>query len=138
LFALSIFPALAQPAPADVAAATGFRRIAPDRWMAILGRAVHDPSGKVVGRLVDVLVDETGQTRAAVIDFGGFLGVGSRKVAVDWTMLQLSPSAATYKISLNLSADQIKATPEYKDLNKKPLVVVGPPAGGSSSVAPSP
>jgi len=34
-----------------------------------------------------VVVDRSGQVRAAVIDFGGFLGVGSRKIAVDWDAL---------------------------------------------------
>src|SRR5258705_86425 len=43
----------------------------------ILGRQVHDPAGHVVGRIVDVLVSDTGQPRAAVIDFGGFMGVGN-------------------------------------------------------------
>ena len=40
-----------------------------------------------MGRIVDVLVDRSGQVRAAIIDFGGFLGVGSRKIAVDWNAL---------------------------------------------------
>ena len=40
-----------------------------------------------MGRIVDVIVDRSGQVRAAIIDFGGFLGVGSRKIAVDWNAL---------------------------------------------------
>ena len=40
-----------------------------------------------MGRIVDVLVVRSGQVRAAIIDFGGFLGVGSRKIAVDWSAL---------------------------------------------------
>jgi hypothetical protein len=44
-----------------------------------------------MGRIVDVVVDRTGQVRAAVIDLGGFLGVGSRKIAVDWNALSFPP-----------------------------------------------
>ena len=44
-----------------------------------------------MGRIVDVLVDRRGQVRAAIIDFGGFLGVGSRKIAVDWSALHFPP-----------------------------------------------
>ena len=29
-----------------------------------------------MGRIVDIIVDRSGQVRAAVIDFGRFLGVG--------------------------------------------------------------
>jgi hypothetical protein len=41
-----------------------------------------------MGRIVDLLVDETGKPRAAIIDFGGFLGVGIRKIAIDWHTLR--------------------------------------------------
>ena len=40
-----------------------------------------------MGQIIDVIVKRDGQVRAAVIDFGGFLGVGSRKIAVDWSAL---------------------------------------------------
>src|SRR6516165_7475124 len=46
----------------------------------LLGKSVLSTSGENVGRIVDVLVDRSGQIRAAVVDFGGFLGVGSRKI----------------------------------------------------------
>src|SRR6266849_2785320 len=41
----------------------------------------------------DVLVDRSGIVRAAVIDFGGFLGVGSRKIVVDWNALHFGQIA---------------------------------------------
>src|SRR5262245_54445492 len=50
----------------------------------ILGREVRSTADENMGRIVDVLVDGSGQARAAIIDFGGFLGVGSRKIAVEW------------------------------------------------------
>src|SRR4051794_602882 len=53
----------------------------------VLGREVRTEADKSMGRIVDVVVDRDGRVRAAVIDFGGFLGVGSRKIAVDWSAL---------------------------------------------------
>jgi hypothetical protein len=61
--------------------------------------------------------------RAAIIDFGGFLGVGSRKVVVDWGALHFARAADREHITLDLTRDQIKAAPEYKD--GKPIVVLG-------------
>lgn len=87
----------------------------------ILGRQVVGRDGADMGRIVDVIVDQNGQMRAAVIDFGGFLGVGSRKIAVDWNSLQFTPGNA--KVTTNLTRDQIKAAPDYKQ--SKPVVVVG-------------
>src|SRR5258708_25747410 len=50
----------------------------------VLGRDVRSPTDEDMGRIVDVIVDRTGTVRAAVIDFGGFLGGGSRKIVVSW------------------------------------------------------
>jgi hypothetical protein len=63
-----------------------------------------------------------GQPRAAVIDFGGFLGVGSRKIAVDWTVLNFEPQGSDV-VTVDLTRDQLKAAPEYK--NKRAVIVVG-------------
>src|SRR5690349_20572722 len=46
---------------------------------AILGKSVRSSAGEDMGRLVDVVVDREGRPRAAVIDFGGFLGVRSEE-----------------------------------------------------------
>ena len=90
----------------------------------ILGREVLSATNENMGRIVDVLVDRGGQVRAAIIDFGGFLGVGSRKIAVDWTALHFPPPAKPgARITLELTRDQVKAAPEYRD--GKPVVVLG-------------
>src|SRR6202790_1313526 len=77
-----------------------------------------------MGRIVDVVVDRAGQVRAAVIDFGGFLGVGSRKIAVDWGALSFpKPGDKAGRVTLEFTRDQVKAGPEYQD--GKPVVVLG-------------
>jgi len=111
----------ATPAPPPPAAMT----ILPNHEVqGILGREVLSSTGENMGRIVDVLVDRGGQVRAAIIDFGGFLGVGSRKIAVEWNAMHFPPPAqADAKISLELTRDQVKAAPEYQD--GKPVVVLG-------------
>jgi PRC-barrel domain len=90
----------------------------------ILGRQVRSPTDENMGRIVDVLVDRTGQVRAAIIDFGGFLGVGSRKIAVDWNALHFPPPGKPGgRITLELTRDQVKAAPQYQE--GKPVVVLG-------------
>jgi hypothetical protein len=90
----------------------------------ILGREVLSAANENMGRVVDVLVDRSGLARAAIIDFGGFLGVGSRKIAVEWSALHFpAPVKPDAKITLELTRDQVKAAPEYQD--GKPVVVLG-------------
>ena len=106
------------------------QHVPPEHALAILGHTVTDPEGDNIGRLVDVLVGGDGQPQAAVIDFGGFMGVGSRKIAVKWSTLQFAPENAKQPITLELTQDQIKAAPEYKD-PEKPAPVVGAPTPSS-------
>jgi hypothetical protein len=102
----------------------------------ILGRQVLSAAGEDMGRVIDVVVDRAGQARAAVIDFGGFLGVGNRKVAIDWSALRFSPTGSNYdRITLELTRDQVKAAPEYKD--GRPLVVMGAAESLQSSPPPN-
>jgi hypothetical protein len=90
----------------------------------ILGRDVKSAAGENMGRIVDVIVDRGGTVRGAVIDFGGFLGVGSRKIVVDWSALHFWNVADPSKsITLELTRDQVKAAPEYKE--DQPIVVLG-------------
>jgi sporulation protein YlmC with PRC-barrel domain len=101
----------------------------------ILGKNVHSSSGEDMGRLVDVIVDTDGRPRAAIIDFGGFLGVGSRKIAVDWSVLKFVPDDSKGNvITVALTRDQVKAAPEFKE--GSPVVPLG--ASGSPAAAPPP
>ncbi len=90
----------------------------------ILGKKVMSGAGQDMGQIVNVIVDRSGQPRAAVVDFGGFLGVGSRKIAVDWAALHFAPQGKTDEVTLDLKPDQLRAAPEYQD--GKPVVVIGP------------
>jgi len=92
--------------------------------VSILGKSVRSSAGEDMGRLIDVIVGRDRKPRAAVIDFGGFLGVGSRKIAVDWQALHFSPNDPKGSvITLELTRDQVKAAPEYKEGN--PIIVLG-------------
>jgi hypothetical protein len=92
---------------------------------AILGKSVRSQDNEDMGRIVDILVTRAGRVRAAVIDFGGFLGVGSRKVAVDWSALHFASTGRPDRIRIELTRDQVRVAPEYKQ--GEPVVVLGAP-----------
>jgi hypothetical protein len=91
--------------------------------MAVLGRKVVDTGGDDIGRVVDLLVDQRGHAHAVVIDFGGFLGVGNRRVAVDWSNLEFNSVDSDQPIVLKLDRDKLKDEPDYR----------GPPVGASGA-----
>ncbi len=98
----------------------------------ILGKNVRSSAGEDMGQIIDVIVKRNGQVRAAVIDFGGFLGVGSRKIAVDWNSLSFPANGVIDHVILNLTRDQVRLAPEYR--SGEPVVVLG----AASAVQPKP
>ena len=85
----------------------------------VLGKEVRNEKGENLGRTVDLLIDQGGEVRAVVIDFGGFLGVGARRLVVDRTALRVGPNA----ITADITRDQARTAPEYKP--GKPIFVLG-------------
>ncbi|MBW7972582.1 PRC-barrel domain-containing protein [Bradyrhizobium sp. BR 10289] len=128
-------PAAAQPpastvpvTPKDAAPPPSVTIIGASDAHGVLGRDVRSAADEDMGRIVDVVVDRTGHVRAAVIDFGGFLGVGSRKIVVDWNAMRFGKIANKKdSITLELTKAQVAAAPEYKE--DTPMVVLG--ASGS-------
>jgi hypothetical protein len=90
----------------------------------IVGKSVRSNADEDMGRIVDIIVNQDGHVRAAIIDFGGFLGIGTRKIAVDWRALKFSPAGKPGGITLELTRNQVRVAPEYK--RGEPLVVLGP------------
>ena len=90
----------------------------------IVGKSVRSNADEDMGRIVDIIVNQDGHVRAAIIDFGGFLGIGTRKIAVDWRALKFLPAGKPGGITLELTRNQVRVAPEYK--RGEPLVVLGP------------
>jgi PRC-barrel domain len=108
--------------------------------MSILGKKVQSPKGDDLGRVVDVLADSGGRVRVAIIDFGGFLGVGDRKIAVDWPLLRFNPDRSDPSLLLSVTREKLKAAPEYKDDPRPKTLMVPEPAAPAAAppAAPAP
>ena len=91
----------------------------------ILGKNVYGPKGEDLGRVVDLLSDPEGRVRVAIIDFGGFLGVGTRRIAVDWPLLHFNPADKDKPLTLTVPRDKLQSAPEYKDA-ASPRVLMAP------------
>ncbi|MCJ2137817.1 PRC-barrel domain-containing protein [Methylobacterium sp. J-026] len=102
-------------------------------YESLLGRSVRSAGGDELGRVIDIIIDKEGHPRAAIIDFGGFLGVGTRKIAVDWRALRFTPDGGKErKLSVALTRNQVRVSPEYKA--GEPIVVLGPASPAAPSV----
>lgn len=80
----------------------------------VLGREFRTSVEEDTGRIIDLLADRQGQVRAAVVEIGGFLGIGTRKIAVDWSALRFEPKEKQSVIFLDMGREELKRAPEYK------------------------
>jgi hypothetical protein len=87
----------------------------------VLGREIRTRVEEDMGRIIDLLADRNGQVQAAVIEFGGFMGIGTRKIAVEWSALRFEADVKQPQIILDMSRDQLRKAPEYKP--SEPAVV---------------
>ena len=138
-----VAPPEPQKPPPDAAAGLpkNVEPVMPAQAFSVLGKKVHGPDGKdVIGSIIDILVDDQGHPRAAIVDFGGFLGVGSRKIAVDWQLMKFHVTDKAAEVILDLDRSQIQAAPEYKDPTQpaevvEPAVADAPPPAAPAAVA---
>lgn len=75
-------------------------------WRAskVVGLKVYNDQNENVGSINDLLVDKSGNVKAAVISVGGFLGMGSRYVAVAYDKIKFSDQPVPYTGASNAGA----------------------------------
>jgi hypothetical protein len=98
-------------------------QIAPAEVTGLLGHVLLSDQGAELGRIVDLLVDSKGHVRAAVLDVGGFMGVGSRKVAIAWPALRFTTGDKGPIISTEIPPDRIKSWADY--IVGRPVAILG-------------
>ncbi len=57
----------------------------------LIGSDVRNQSGEKIGDIRDLVLDDRGAIRLAIVSTGGFLGVGDRLHAVPWDAMTLGP-----------------------------------------------
>jgi PRC-barrel domain len=76
------------------------------------GTTVYNPEGEKLGSIYNFMVDkESGQVEYAVLQFGGFLGIGSDYYPVPWPALEYDEEQGGYVIDVD--KDFLKSAPHY-------------------------
>lgn len=82
----------------------------------VIGKKVQNEEGKRLGEIKDLVIDpEEGGINYAVLEFGGFLGMGDKYFAVPWEALQLSDKQDYF--ILNVNKKDLKTAPGFDKNN---------------------
>lgn len=87
---------------------------------AVIGAKIRNDNKDTVGTVEDLYVDAQGAIKTVVVSVGGFLGVGAKDVAVKWSDLKQGRDGKSLVLTTNLSKDELKAMPNYKDERRRP------------------
>ena len=79
----------------------------------MIGVAVRNAAGDSVGKIEDLLITDGSTLRAVIIDVGGFLGLGSKLIAVEPGALVLRPGGDRFSAVLNMSKDTVAAAKPF-------------------------
>lgn len=76
------------------------------------GTAVYNPNGDKLGSIDHLMIDKlSGKVRYAVMEFGGFLGIGTDRYPLPWDSMKYDTSMEGYVVSV--SKDQLEKAPRY-------------------------
>jgi hypothetical protein len=88
-----------------VAVADGYR------FSKLRGQTIYNSTNETIGQLDDMIIGKD-RVLFAIIQVGGFLGIGSRLVAVPYTSLQISQEGR-HVVLPGATKEQLKALPEF-------------------------
>jgi len=131
-------PSAATPAEPRTVSTGDFDKNGNMSGSALIGAKVKNANNDTVGSIDDLYVDKDGSIKMVVVSVGGFLGVGSKNVAVKWGDIQYGRDGDSLKLTTELTKDTLKGMPDFTaNERRKPAEAASSPASPPVSSAPA-
>ncbi|MDY0870980.1 PRC-barrel domain-containing protein [Dongia rigui] len=80
----------------------------------LVGVNIENGDGDKLGEVGEVVIASDGGLQGVVVDVGGFLGIGTHPVLLNWKDMKISGNGDDIKAIVNTTKDNLKSLPEYK------------------------
>ena len=82
----------------------------------VVGLDIYNSQNDDIGKVQDIAFDASKRVTGYILSVGGFLGMGTRYVAVnpDSLMVAYDAQNKVWKATMNATKDQLKSAPEFK------------------------
>ncbi len=80
----------------------------------LIGLDVQSPEDKKVGDIGEVVLDKGGKVEGVVVDVGGFLGIATHPVLLDWKDVTLASRDGKDRAVVNLTKEKLEQMPAYE------------------------
>ena len=99
---------------------------------ALIGTKVRNSNKESIGKIDEIYLDKEAKVTDVVISVGGFLGVGSKDVAVKWSDITIGQEDNSVVLTTSLTKDALMALPDYTKTERRkpapPETAAAPPA----------
>jgi uncharacterized protein YrrD len=113
----------------------------PDQFLAskFKGTDVVGSDDKKIGDVSDILFDKDGKIEAFVVSVGGFLGVGSKDVALAPTAFEVikGTSGSSDKLKLAMNKDELKQAQNFEPYKEPAKTTTGAAGSRPGSMSPA-
>ncbi|MEJ2116969.1 MAG: PRC-barrel domain-containing protein [Alphaproteobacteria bacterium] len=100
-----------------------------------LGQPVVNSEGEKIGKIYDVLFSKEGHVKTVVIGVGGFLGMGSKLVAVPFEVVTYGEKDGNRVITAAITKESLKTAPVFTLTEKTTMDKVRDKAGAMAEKA---
>ena len=107
-------PASSPPASTTDGSRAGFNDGGDVSGKALVRAAVRNPAGESIGEVEEVVLSADGRVKNIILSVGGFLGVGTKRVAMQWSDFRIWQDKDRLTLVTEVTKDDLKAAPDYK------------------------
>jgi len=79
----------------------------------LMGAAMTSRDGEDFATLQDLILGPGGEVVAVVAETDGFFGIGARRIALDWDVVEITPGPAPPQIVVNLDRRVLDEAPDF-------------------------
>lgn len=82
----------------------------------LTGAAAYDANDEWIGEVSELLLTDDGKVKAAVVDVGGFLGIGEKPVKLELSQMDIlrAGDGTDIRVYISMTEEELKSLPDYE------------------------
>jgi sporulation protein YlmC with PRC-barrel domain len=104
----------------------------------LMGASVYnspDKNGKTIGKVDDLVIDKGGKITSLVVGVGGFLGIGSKDVAIDYSQVKWEQGNGSWWIIVPTTTEELKSLPDFDPKPYQPAEAQNSTSGDATTTS---
>lgn len=87
-----------------------------NQWRAssLIGQSVYNRANERIGEVNELVVERDGRLSAVILGVGGFLGIGERDVAVNFSSVQMTTNNNEMRLVVDVDRNRLRDAPEFR------------------------